>query len=246
MKYIILSILLFIISLSAFSTEQLPDRLIINDDTLYIKSFPLEDLKFEIPPFTYYNDFNPSPHTGCWRGYIATWKVIDDRLMLTEVEKVDSTGEKLDILDYFKRNNYNPEIIDGFVFANWHTSNYVIYQSSSNHKYSRLYLWNYYLPTEEEPRIVFENGILIKNIIRSMDSFHIGDTITKEVSFYRHWLLKDGIAEVQAIIVDKNRKMVKIDVLSYGTDKSRFIKKVKQQILGYMDESYWVNPLYWK
>lgn len=247
MRYILFSILLLIVTPSpAFSTEQIPDRLIIDDDTVYIKSFPLDDLRFEISPFKYYDGNYSSPHTACWRGYVATWKVIEERLMLIEVEKVDSTAEKLDILDYFKKNNYNPEIIDGYVFANWHSSKYVIYPDPFYHKYGRLYLWNYYLPTDEEPRIVFENGILIKNIIRSMDSFHIGDTITKQVSFYRYWMLNDGIAEVQATITEKNRKMVKIDVLSWGTDKKRQIEKVKQEILGYRDENYWVNPRYWK
>lgn len=231
---------------SAFATEQIPDRLIIGDDTVYIKSFPLDELRFQNSPFKYGDGTYSSPHTACWRGYVATWKVIDDRLMLIEVEKVDSTAEKLDILEYFALNDYSPDVINGNVFANWHNANYVVYPDAFNHKYSRLYLWSYAMPNDELPRIVFKNGILTKNIIRSMDSFQIGDTITKQVPYYRHWLLSDGVAEVRATIAEKNRNLVRIDVLTWGTDSRRQVEKVKKIILGWRDENYWVNPRYWK
>lgn len=246
-KQIILTIAFSVLPLlSVFSTEQIPDRLIIGEDTVYIKSFPLDELRFQNAPFRYGDGTYSFPHTACWRGYVATWKVIDDRLMLVEVEKVDSTAEKLDILEYFAINDYSSEVIDGNVFANWHTANYVVYPDAYNHKYSRLYLWSYRMPDDEEPRIVFKNGMLTENIIRSMDSFEVGDTITKQVSYLRHWLLKDGITEVQATIAEKNKKMVRIDVIAWGTDSKRHVEKVKKIILGWRDENYWVNPRYWK
>ena len=60
---------------TVLSTEQTPDRLIIGKDTIYLKSFPLEQLrtknKFSEPPFYYYGKYS-FPSTGCYRGYIAT------------------------------------------------------------------------------------------------------------------------------------------------------------------------------
>lgn len=118
MKRYILIIAIFFLSLSkVFSTEQISDRLIIGSDTFYLKSFPLEDLRFkhrlEKPPFKY-GEYS-FPHTACYRGYVATWRIIDEKLMLIEVEKVDSTNKKLNIIEYFENNNYTPTVIDGFL-----------------------------------------------------------------------------------------------------------------------------------
>ena len=97
---------LFIISIIKVSaTEQIPDLLIIENDTFYLKTFPLEQLrlkkKIKVAPFDY-GDYG-FVSTACYRGYVATWKVIDDKLMLIEVEKVDSISEKLNIVEYFKK-----------------------------------------------------------------------------------------------------------------------------------------------
>ena len=90
--------------LTGFATEQVPDRLIIGKDTIYLKSFPLEDIKVNgaslKPPFMYGK--YSFPHTGCWRGYIATWQVIDNFLLLTKVEKLDSVNTQLNIVEYWE------------------------------------------------------------------------------------------------------------------------------------------------
>ena len=93
---------------TAFSTEQSPDRLIIGKDTVYLKSFPLECLRLKKSPFDY-GDWG-FPSTGCYRGYIATWQIIDEFLMLKEVQKIDSLGTQLNIVEYLSNNGYTPKI----------------------------------------------------------------------------------------------------------------------------------------
>ena len=70
---------------AAFSTEQIPDRLIIGKDTIYLKTFPLDYLrvKYKIrkAPFDYGGGWD-FPYTVCYRGYVATWQTIDDFLTL--------------------------------------------------------------------------------------------------------------------------------------------------------------------
>jgi hypothetical protein len=75
--FLILTVNLLTLS-TVFSTEQYPDKLIIGEDTIYLKSFPLENLKLKKAPFDY--GAYSFPSTGCYRGYVATWQIIDEAL----------------------------------------------------------------------------------------------------------------------------------------------------------------------
>ena len=123
------------LSLEVVATEQEPDILIIGNDTLLIKSFPLEDLELEFRPFGYTDITVPS--TACWRGYRAIWKVENDSIFL---EKIISCAtdfrnrpetKQQDINDLFKKNNIEYRIVDNKVFADWFSTNlyYVSYKS---------------------------------------------------------------------------------------------------------------------
>lgn len=101
----------------ALPADQIHDILIIGKDTILLKSFPLEELNFQTRPFRYGRYDFPGP--TCWRGYQATWKVIDNKLFLVEISKVDATHEKTDIVKYFSENNYNPIVMNGLIFADW-------------------------------------------------------------------------------------------------------------------------------
>ena len=120
-------LILLITNLNCFSTEQISDLLIIDKDTFYLKTFPIEKLEFEKSPFSY-GEYK-FPYTGCWRGYCATWQIIDNKLALIKVEKVDSTHQKLNIVDFFEQNNYSTKYVNGYVFADWFTSKLLIYSS---------------------------------------------------------------------------------------------------------------------
>lgn len=250
MKRYILTIAIFFLSLlKVFSTEQIPDRLIIGDDTIYLKSFPLEELRvkhsFKKPPFKYGN--YSFPNTGCWRGYVATWKIIDKKLMLIKVEKIDSTSKKLNIIKYFESNNFTPTVIDGYVFADWYTETLKRYDLFSGYyRYDKYYIAKDYLMySNKKTELKFEKGNLVKNLITPIESYEIGDTLYMDLSYYRHWLLKDGSVTVSGIIKDNNGKMVRLEIISYGTQKKRIIKKIRQK-MRYSSNNFWINPRYWK
>ena len=78
--------MLGVLSLNAYGTAQIPDRLILDGDTVSLFDCPLE----------YYPErdlINPRSlfggsgcfYTACWRNYIATWKVENDTLFLMEI-----------------------------------------------------------------------------------------------------------------------------------------------------------------
>jgi hypothetical protein len=78
-------ILGLLISINVFGTAQIADILIYNNDTIRLYSNPLE---------SFYNNENPRPtdfgisgcwSTACWRGYQATWEVIENKLYLIEI-----------------------------------------------------------------------------------------------------------------------------------------------------------------
>ncbi len=157
MKQLLLAIVLVVHSLVCFSTPQIPDLLIVEKDTFMLYSFPLESLHIEKSPFDY-GGF-PFPHTACWRGYQATWKILNNQLFLVQVIKVDSTKEKLDIIKYFKENNFSPTILNGFVFADWYSAKFRYFARWDR----RLRNYIYAYPKILFPVLEIKNGYVIKN-----------------------------------------------------------------------------------
>jgi hypothetical protein len=142
--------------------DQKPDLLIIGSDTLLLSTYPLEDLQFEKRPFKYGVYY--FPHSGCWRGYQAVWKVIDKKLFLSEVVKVDRSREKIDLMKYFSDNNYKPTIINGMIFADWFTSDLTSYKKD----YPRFDCnFKGFRKKRYKPALRFENGVMTFSRIRS-------------------------------------------------------------------------------
>jgi len=142
----------------SFSIDQKPDLLIIGDDTIMLKSFPLEELAFETRPFMYGKyDF---PDMECFRGYQAVWKVINHKLYLAEIIKADESREKVDIVNYFLANNYTPIVINGLIFADWFTMDLRSFPRNLN---DWGCVWKCRCPKKQPPAIRFQNGVMTFN-----------------------------------------------------------------------------------
>ena len=151
MRYTVTSsvVLAILLSFSTYATEQAPDRLVIDGDTLLLHTLPLEQWKqqndWEKPFFA---DSLLNFSTGCWRAYIADWEVIDDRLYLTNIYNCNRTAHvNLDTLFPGKVHNER-------VYADWFSDtvtayygNLVYYEHSG---YSSIY--------EHELELVFAGG----------------------------------------------------------------------------------------
>jgi len=153
----IILIITFCLNYSLFATEQISDRLLIGNDTICLKSFPLEKLELKTRPFKY-GKYH-FPHTGCWRGYRATWEVIESKLYLIEIEKVDSTQQKLDIKEYFSENGLTYDYLNGKIFAEWYSGNLEKYFVH----YAKDCLYESYAPKKRKTKLKFSKGILILN-----------------------------------------------------------------------------------
>jgi len=85
-------------------TTQIGDCLIDGTEQFSVKPFPLDELggawKCIAKDGESQSRFAVTS-TGCWRGYIATWIIVDNKLFLSGIEASDSQGNPLSILDLF-------------------------------------------------------------------------------------------------------------------------------------------------
>ncbi|TRX63176.1 hypothetical protein [Carboxylicivirga sp. M1479] len=109
------------------ATEQEPDLLIIGNDTLLIKSFPLEDLELKFRPFGLTQETAPS--TACWRGYRAVWRVENDSIFLEGIISCSTDFsirpkiKEQDINEFLEKNNLKSKLVNKKVFADWFSNN---------------------------------------------------------------------------------------------------------------------------
>lgn len=257
-KGVLLIAFIFVSIVNAQATDQFPDLLIIKNDTFFLKTFPLENLRNEKGinkrPFNY--DGYGYPHTGCYRGYIATWKVIDNKLFLLKVKKADGGKDTLDLLGYFKSIDYTPTLINGFVQANWYSDTLVNYDCDSERFYlidkhyglsvEQFYFSNnYHIFLAKDIQLIFKKGELIENRIQSIDSYKKGDILWKEIKYYRQWFLDLGVTKVEAEVLENYGKMVRVEIKDYGTKKKRLIKKIKREMKVIEGKEYWIDPRFW-
>ncbi len=128
MKFTIIGTLSFVLlvittSFSGYATEQAPDRLVIGEDTLQLHALPLEKWKeqnnWEKP---FFPDSLLGASTGCWRGYIAYWELIDNRLYLTDIFNCNLRAKAdLDAL-------FPGKVYDKRVYADWFSDTVTAYK----------------------------------------------------------------------------------------------------------------------
>jgi hypothetical protein len=116
-----ITLFLLLFSLTVFATEQTPDILIYQSDTIFIDTYPLEkmmesDSILRKKIFEYSDNVFLS--SGCWRGHVATWKIENDSLFLI---KLISGVENYD----FNLENVfgTKKVKEGQVFAHWFSGN---------------------------------------------------------------------------------------------------------------------------
>jgi len=115
-KLIILFLILSIPTL-VWSTPQASERLIYKRDTIWINSFPLENLRENnIKIKVLLDALCPSQTSTNWRGYTGTWKIFNDSLFLIKIES-DITGKIISLDKIFNKS----QITVKGVFASWYT-----------------------------------------------------------------------------------------------------------------------------
>ena len=140
------------------ATEQVPDYLIYNGDTLKIFSNPLQDRESVLLlDTTFHNKICMS--SDCWRGYRATWVLENQKLYLVKIEDCCNSSIIADLEVIFKEDHNQ-----GKVFANWYSGDIIIPKGKllygEHMGYSNVY--------EFENIIEIMNGVQTKN--RTVDN----------------------------------------------------------------------------
>lgn len=113
--------LLIIPIVKLFATAQIPDKLIIKEDTLSIYSNPLEQLtNIDSLREKLFGDKKGCHSTACWREYMAEWRIDNNQLYLTGIY---SCCYYEDNIKANLRQLFGEKFIDGKVKADWVTAN---------------------------------------------------------------------------------------------------------------------------
>ncbi|MEI5985333.1 hypothetical protein VJ786_10515 [Sphingobacterium sp. PU5-4] len=170
MKHITIICLIFAMSLffRTYATEQEPDRLIIKGDTMLLHALPLEHWKkqnkWNKPLFP---DSLSGVSSGCWRGYIAYWEIIDNRLYLTNIFNGERTA-KVNLKSLFAE-----KVKDGRVYPEWFSDTVTAYQGKLLY-YMHMGFSSIF---EHEFEYSFEKGLL-KN------ASYFDNSLSKNTPFY--------------------------------------------------------------
>lgn len=151
MRYTVISslVLAMLLSFSTYATEQAPDRLVVDGDTLRLHALPLEQWKKQNNwEKSFFPDSVLNFNTGCWRAYIADWEVIDNRLYLTNIYNCDRSAN-VDLDTLFPGRVHNDR-----VFAEWFSDTVTAYYGKLVH-YEHTGFSSIY---EHELELVFASG----------------------------------------------------------------------------------------
>ena len=86
MKRTIFNLLFLLIFINAFGTAQIPDILIFNGDTIPLFNCPLDYFPHNelLIPKSLFGS-NGCFYTACWRNYVATWIIENEKLYLVQI-----------------------------------------------------------------------------------------------------------------------------------------------------------------
>ena len=166
-KIILFAFLIFsIFSVNVFATEQTSDLLIIGENTVFLKTFPLEQLEMKYRPFGVGEEGKYS-NTNCWRGYRAVWKIIDEKLFLEKIIQCNNSPGEENIVELFEKNGIQYQEKDGMILADWCTLDFYRMTSPiSIFDKNRTYLysgWDKLIKRKKKIILQIENGLIRKN-----------------------------------------------------------------------------------
>ena len=136
------------------ATAQQGDRLIINKDTLQLLDCPIE-YDTLLGSKVRQRLLKKSLSTGCWRRYVATWRILDNKLYLEAIQ------------EYPKENNNNDVSLEGIFDAYKDEQGRILASWVSGKTYAasgkRLRYWNmdFYRNYEYETRYDIQKGVVV-------------------------------------------------------------------------------------
>ncbi|MFD1015036.1 hypothetical protein [Winogradskyella rapida] len=196
----ILSIIILLVSTFGFATEQIPDILIWKNDTISLHSNPLGSYS-KLDDLNLFGDKDAGYSTACWRGYIAEWKIIDNKLYLSNIYSCDyfysENKTKADLKKLFPK-KYN----NGIVLANWYSGKLSVPNGKLINKELKIYESEWLLRIKKGQVInekQFDNSSChISIYTKNQDS--LNHFITTNINWNKIPRLEKGIHKVYGLI----------------------------------------------
>jgi len=172
-QFIIISTFL-LFSIKGFSTVQQPDYLIFNKDTLYFNDLPnfISSPLEQIDSISHYikkliADLSgiETINSGCWRGFYAEWKIIDNQLYLSKVFDCETH----EVINKIVVKVLGRRFVNGLLKADWVNGSFGCGKDLVDHFYLPVYRHNW--------KLLIENGIIINkienNLTDNVDDGHL-------------------------------------------------------------------------
>jgi hypothetical protein len=197
------------------ATGQAPDLLVIKNDTFYLFSNPLETyLEFKSARTINGIELNGTG-TGCWRGYIAFWKIDHDSLFLTNIIRQTDSGTPhfFSLKDEFGADNMFAEWFTGTIVSpRGNRLQYVHMGYLSVYEKEEYYrIWNGKVKsTESKNYVVFDKNLLypgekfLRDTLQQIVKSKLNSETIKE--------LKDSDSCILEVHFNKSGKVENIDV----------------------------------
>ena len=151
MKQFVIIVIFLLFSVKGFSTHQVEDYLIFDKDTLYFGVLPgliCSPLQ-QIGSISHYIrkmilDYTgiETINSGCWRGFYAEWKIIDNTLYLSKVFDCETR----EVINTIVEKAIGRKFTNGLLKADWVNGNFscgkdlifALYLSEYKHNYKFL------------------------------------------------------------------------------------------------------------
>lgn len=225
-------ILLIFLSISKITellaTAQYGDRLIIEKDTFWINSNPLEGYFDKKGNRTINGEEMQGSCTALWRGYVATWKLQNDSFFLVRIQ-TDYCGNNPIDLDVKKEFGTNK------VFASW-VNQTIVQTKGELIQYVHMGYMSIY---EQEIYYNFKNGKITKTEVKKYVEYNdkqilpaerkLSDTlrklILKEITIdERRQFDEDSTCSIN-IVFNKNGEINKVE-MSYNMQVQNLMEEI--------------------
>ncbi len=180
-----------------FSTGQIPDLLVLGNDTLRLFANPLESY-FQQGHTREFPDLRGCGSTACWRGYQAIWTIIENKLYLLRIQSCHTGNWCNDTHPANLQQMFRGKFSNGKVLADWVTDSLI-----APHGKRLRYIHMGYSSTYEYDKLIYvRNGN-----VEFIKDFHNVVSGTKRLSRYDDSLVHRTIFN----LVDKNIRWNKLE-----------------------------------
>jgi len=234
MKSLTIFCFLIIYPLAATATGQAGEILIWNNKKYSLFSNPLESYpQFDQIRRKLFGEKPGESNTGCVRGYIAEWQIIDDILYLTNIYGCNNSTTKADLNSIFPNITQN-----GKIKADW-VNEILLVPSGKCILYGNL---GYSAIYETESELTIQNGKLVETKVYDNTKSHISiftqkpDSLMKFIDQTIKWdIIPDTINKPTRIIfilstTDTNKPDIRMlrgsGIKLYDNEALRVVSKI--------------------